>query len=447
MTARLLSLFFLACLSAAPHAQQAGTYRGEPWNGMQIKYSIGGATVTSSSEGGPFCCWINTLKGTLASSGNLSVSGSVGMGSGYHARAVVTVSVGGQSKTWTETVKSGHPNMNWAPFNVSVPIPPGATGGSILVDMTGSYNAGTRGLSVSGTFTLGDGKAPEIAAPRPEPPVINLPPPPPAPPVKKEHTLNEAAADAMDEIIRQFDDACFGKAVRLGDPAKYRKELQEKIRINPNSSLTTKRDALGSHEVTSPGERNVIHLPFDPLKGMTQANKWTIFHEVTHQIEWGQGDQENPLRKKFDMAGFKDRNTHYLDKAVEELKRWKQKEKRVLEGKDTAADARFQWNNFERAMRQLEAGMAASELKGAEGQWWRPDLDKLEKWAGIRMRFDDIRQLYLSGACGQDGKNAKGVQELRKLAQGLSSGPTTPDVFDAGQEFREYMLEQHKMGR
>jgi hypothetical protein len=439
MRNRFLAFLFLAALATAVSAQQSGTYRNEPWNGMQIKYSIGGATVTSHSESGPFCCWINTLKGDLAASGNLTVSGAVGMQSGYYADAVVTVTVDGKSQSWKERVKPAYPNLNWANFNVSVPIPQGAKGGSILVEMTGSYNAGTRGLSVSGTF----GRGGEAAAEQPPaPPVLRLPPPSPPPPVKKDRSANEAAADAMDEIIHQFDDTCFGKVVRLGDPAKYRDQLINKITINAGSSLTKKRDSLGSHEVAENG-KNIIHLPFDPAAGkMSIDNKWTIFHETTHQIEWSRGDQENPLRKDMDLAGFKDRNTHYLDKAVAELRLWKLKEKRITEGLDTAADAQSQWNNFERSMRQLEAGMAASELKGADGQWWRPGLGQLEAWAGIRIRFDDIRQQYLSNACG-----GKGGAELRKLVQGKTSGPAKPESEDVNQEFRDFKSEHPQAGK
>ena len=40
-------------------------------------------------------------------------------------------------------------------FSVSVPIPSGATSGSFSIDETGNYNAGTRGLTVSGSFTKG----------------------------------------------------------------------------------------------------------------------------------------------------------------------------------------------------------------------------------------------------------------------------------------------------
>jgi hypothetical protein len=119
---------------------------------MQIVYNITGATVTESTDVGGFTT-SRTLKGNMAKSGTLTVSGTVGMGNGYYADAVVTVSVGGNSQSWVEKIPTGWPDINRKSYSVSVPIPPGAESGSISINMTGYYNAGTRGLVVSGGFS------------------------------------------------------------------------------------------------------------------------------------------------------------------------------------------------------------------------------------------------------------------------------------------------------
>jgi len=419
-------LLFIASIGL--FAQHSGVYRNEPWNGMQIKYSLVGAKVTESSEGGPFCCWIQTLKGELAASGELGVSGSVGMGAGFEALAAIPVSVDGKDKSWTATVKSGSPKMNWADFQVSIPIPPGASTGRVRVDMTGSYSAGTRGLTVEGTFTRSkSAPAPAPPAPAPPLPVPKPLPKPPAPaPVPKGKTVNEVAADLVDEYIRQFDDACFHKVVRLGDPAKFRKALTTEAEINvKGAALTKKRNAKGSTETFDGSRLNIIHLPFNPLKDpMGYDEKRTIIHEATHVISWMNNDHTDPLSK--DFVGFRDRNTAYLDRIADTLKNWMDQEKGFRSGELTYEDHRKRWSDFERRMRSLEAGQGASEVDGAEGQWWKPDLRRLEAWTGIRARFDDIRNLYLSGACGPT---------LQRMASGLSAPASTAD--DGVSEYRD----------
>ena len=127
-----------------------GTFPAEPFNGMQISYSISGASVTDTQDSEGFTV-SRTLKGNLGG-GNLAVSGSAKMGNGYGADLVVTVTVDGQSKNFEAYIESGYPGFNEKAFNLSVPIPKNASGGSVSIDMTGHYNAGTRGLVVSGNF-------------------------------------------------------------------------------------------------------------------------------------------------------------------------------------------------------------------------------------------------------------------------------------------------------
>ena len=52
-----------------------------------------------------------------------------------------------------ELVTPGDGSADTWDFNLSVPIPPGARSASVGVYMTGDYNAGTRGLDVTGSFS------------------------------------------------------------------------------------------------------------------------------------------------------------------------------------------------------------------------------------------------------------------------------------------------------
>lgn len=130
--------------------QASGVFPGEPFNGMQITYSVSGASITGSSDSHGFTT-ARTLSGDLGS-GQLLVSGSAKMGNGFGADLHVTVSVDGDSKDFSAYIKSGFPGFNVQPFSVAVPIPAGAKAGSFSISMTGHYNVGTRGLVVSGSF-------------------------------------------------------------------------------------------------------------------------------------------------------------------------------------------------------------------------------------------------------------------------------------------------------
>jgi hypothetical protein len=157
----------LVLSTPVPGYADGGTFPASPFNGMQIAYSVSGATLTTTNDTGGFTN-SRTITGQLGS-GTLSVSGSAKMGNGYHADLVVRVWAGDQSKESPKyTIKSGFPGFNSQPFDVAVPIPAGATSGGFSINMTGFYNAGTRGLVVKGDF----GGAP--AAPQPPSP------PPPA---------------------------------------------------------------------------------------------------------------------------------------------------------------------------------------------------------------------------------------------------------------------------
>ena len=56
------------------------------------------------------------------------------------------------SKDFNANIESGYPGFNQQPFDVSLPIPAGASA-NFDISMTGHYNAGERGLVVCGDFS------------------------------------------------------------------------------------------------------------------------------------------------------------------------------------------------------------------------------------------------------------------------------------------------------
>ena len=162
-------------LNSSAVKAEGGTFPGEPFNGMQITYSISGATVTDTQDEEGFTT-SRTLSGTLGT-GELNISGTVRMGSGWDADASATVSCGDQSDQFTTNIESGYPDFNEESFSISVPIPPGATSASFSISMTGHYNAGSRGLVVSGTFSADSESV--VPATQTTPQVTEDPPPGP----------------------------------------------------------------------------------------------------------------------------------------------------------------------------------------------------------------------------------------------------------------------------
>lgn len=138
-------------LKATPSESSAsGTFPGKPFNGMQIDYRVSGASIINSTDGKGFTT-ARTLRGTLGS-GKLRISGTARMGNGYSADLAVKVWAGDKVDNSSANIPSGYPGFNEQTFDVAVPIPQGVRSGGFSIDMTGHYNAGDRGLTVSGDF-------------------------------------------------------------------------------------------------------------------------------------------------------------------------------------------------------------------------------------------------------------------------------------------------------
>lgn len=234
---------------------------------------------------------------------------------------------------------------------------------------------------------------------------------------KRTAAVADDVADVVDEYIRQFegDASCFGRAVKLGDPTKYREELNRGLTVITRSRELGK-DANASHmDFKKPGITPPpceLHVPFDlplnPDQGKLSFKKMqTIYHEATHHIEWRHG-----VKRAKGTPGA-ERNTDYLDNLVNALNDWKKYERQVIRGERTPEGARVPYKILEDAFRELKKD-------------YKPDLPQLEAWAGIRIRIEDIRNRYLSRACGE---------ALRKVVENYIHGaPDAGAVTDSAEE-------------
>lgn len=163
---------------AAPAAAGpgAGTFPKDPFNGLQITYSISGASLGAPEDGGPFEGWVRSYSGSLQGA-TLQVTGTVTKGSGaskeYPGHATISVWAGDKKADQSVQLQDGKS----AAYAVSLKIPAGATAGGVNVHVWGDYaNGEMRFVQVVAKLT---GPAPRAVtapsappkAPAPQPPV------------------------------------------------------------------------------------------------------------------------------------------------------------------------------------------------------------------------------------------------------------------------------------
>ncbi len=147
-----MKIIFILLLAIMVVPAHADVFPAEPFNGLQIVYSVSGATLETPIDVGGFTT-SRTIKGTITG-GTLTVSGTAKGSWGYGATLDVTLHVEGQEDKTFHQEKFPAEGLAKDPmnqeFSVSLPVPSGAKTASFSIDMVGDYNAGTRGLVVSG---------------------------------------------------------------------------------------------------------------------------------------------------------------------------------------------------------------------------------------------------------------------------------------------------------
>jgi len=146
-----ISLVILAALS---QAVLADVFPAEPFNGLQITYSVAGATLGTPVDAEGFTL-SRTVDGTFEGNA-ITISGVATATNGWGATIDVSVSAEGQeSKNFHEKKfpKDGlYGNSMSQPFTVTLPLKSNAKTASFTISLEGSYNAGSRGVVVEGVL-------------------------------------------------------------------------------------------------------------------------------------------------------------------------------------------------------------------------------------------------------------------------------------------------------
>lgn len=160
--------------SIAARSQSSGVYPAEPFNGLQCRYNITGATISKYEDVPGFTCTRSMVITGIQKGGILGVSGSLSAG-GYGATVTVTVSAGSKSSSGTYKVTPGTP----MDFSQQVPIAKDANSASITVRMEGHYSmgGGYRGVVIQANWSERWGAENKPAEPnkyKPQPSVVAL---------------------------------------------------------------------------------------------------------------------------------------------------------------------------------------------------------------------------------------------------------------------------------
>ena len=151
----LLALFYT---SREVFAQSEDIFpAGEGFNGLQVEYSVSGAELGPPIDEEGFT-WSRQQDGSLTGD-KLVVSGVAYAKNGWGADLVVRLSADGAEPvefTASKFPEQGlFPDPMEQPFSVSIDIPRGAESASFSISLTGDFNAGGRGVVVSGNLVGG----------------------------------------------------------------------------------------------------------------------------------------------------------------------------------------------------------------------------------------------------------------------------------------------------
>ncbi|MCL5025267.1 MAG: hypothetical protein M1531_02060 [Chloroflexi bacterium] len=366
---------------------EGGTFPGSPFNGMQTTYTISGASIISSTDSAGFT-YSRTMKGNLGT-GQLRVSGSAKMGSGYYADVVVQVWAGAKQQQWKARIPTGWPGFNSQSFDVAVDIPAGATSGGFSIDMTGVYNAGTRGVVVSGTFagapvaTATSTPLPTATATPVPPTAIPTPTATPTKPVPCTLSLEDQVRRSNELYLKSFDGTCLGQVVSLGDAGTFQNAM-EGVQVQQDGGYTP--SYLDGR----------MRLQVKPCDGNLQvgagANE-TAWHETMHRLEHLNGDFDSPNAS---VEGYADRNADYVTILGALLNEMRNLEAQAKKGASADQLGRV----WQRLQDSFVRGNPVNPFAAV------PDLDQLQRWTGFRARIDEIRNIYLNGCAGEAMKQA-----------------------------------------
>jgi hypothetical protein len=149
-----VAAFSMVLLALTATVAIADVFPGAPFNGLQVSYSVAGATLGAPKDSEGFTL-SRSVMGTLTGD-ELTVSGVATAMYGWGATIDVSVMVDGEeAKTFhEEKFPDGGlmPDPMSQPFTVTVPIPSDAESASFSIRLAGSFNAGSRGVVIEGTL-------------------------------------------------------------------------------------------------------------------------------------------------------------------------------------------------------------------------------------------------------------------------------------------------------
>ncbi len=214
--------------------------------------------------------------------------------------------------------------------------------------------------------------------------------------------IKTAITREITAYLEQFEDTHFGSVISIGDPAIFADKINQNVNliyIGKNGACLIRKNSPNAesyhHTWKVIGQTANIVFPFVPDSAMSNKQRQTLMHEMTHHIEWLLGVKESSKT----VLGYEnprsERNTNYQDFVVNALVDWKKTENLIRDKKEDLPNAIQAWKTLEEKLTELEKGSAAGN---------KPHDKNLQSMNGFEVKFESIKKKYLSGSAGEDLK-------------------------------------------
>jgi hypothetical protein len=210
------------------------------------------------------------------------------------------------------------------------------------------------------------------------------------------------------ELMNRYQNTCFGKKLKFGEPAKFDEAIFKKINFIYVGKAGTKRiketggDPIARHHSypSDSGEIADLMFPFDPRdipagKDGDEKRK-TLMHEMTHHIEFIKGIKESSYTGTIKKDLKSERNAEYQSGVFSLMKTLLEIEEWLAKPKSNIADFLVRFGQVEIGLHKLE--------RGSDAGGYPPD-ENLDKMTGFNARYNLIEKHYLSGDCGPKLRN------------------------------------------
>lgn len=208
---------------------------------------------------------------------------------------------------------------------------------------------------------------------------------------KTDPQMRQRVWNRIEKVLNRYQGYSFNRAVKIGDPAKFRAALNlADIEI---SMVKLMKGGGSQGKAVPPGKytRAKLLIMRDPLDVYPDTHSvkdfdFTMYHETIHLVEYMNGDKDG-------SEDWNERHAEYFEGLLyrlDELKKIEDKSRNSGISNETLIQ---NWERFKQKFKKGQAGINRTYPHP-------PDLTMFERWSGTRIELSDIEKHYRSGAGG-----------------------------------------------